>query len=327
MQTPKGVFYTTDAATIHKITAPDFSATQWAGGGNTVFNGEPIPKENIQFDPIATLAAGPGGVYVITRDDRGSTNRLLFISEQNGMVSERAPFRGFGPPNDGLGVEVAFAQPHSLDVDSAGIVYLGGDDVGTIRKLYPDDSITTFAPPIVEGWNGESEFRDGISYASDLSAGPDGTLYAVSGILGFDDFAYGGVFRIKPEDWENDTIPETVERDTGPFIAGRDDRAVDEDGDGLSNAVEFHLGLSPETPHPLASGTDLAVSDGNYFFTARTIPGQTYQLQLSTDLVTWKDHLLPFVAAGTARPSASWGWIATPRRHSFGWFKLMVGNE
>jgi len=74
-----------------------------------------------------------------------------------------------------------------------------------------------------------------------------------------------------------------------PAIVGPD---ADPDGDGRSNLLEYFLGTNPaltDEPEAITTTNDGAGNEVLNFRMAKTIPGVSYKVQQSTDLVTWTD--------------------------------------
>ena len=79
-----------------------------------------------------------------------------------------------------------------------------------------------------------------------------------------------------PDDWEEDN----------GLIVGIDDSALDPDGDTTSNLLEWLAGTDPQNRS--SAFRPLGTHDGTlYHLPVATIPGRTYQISISRNLVDW----------------------------------------
>ncbi len=80
------------------------------------------------------------------------------------------------------------------------------------------------------------------------------------------------------------------------------DHGIDSDGDGFSNGEEARAGTDPHdgTSYP-KSNLITVVADDHAFVVFPTIPGIHYQIEASTNLVTWLPYGKPVVGDGAVR--------------------------
>lgn len=110
-----------------------------------------------------------------------------------------------------------------------------------------------------------------------------------------------GVYRVTQEDWDNDGIPDSLERSLGaPFVVGVDDRHADSDNDGFPNLSERIAGTNPASAASRPRETTMIQRNGDslsLFFPMQA--GGQRQLEFSDDMILWKPRggMLP----GTSR--------------------------
>lgn len=101
--------------------------------------------------------------------------------------------------------------------------------------------------------------------------------------------AWSAQANAKPNASFSDWIGLAFPGQSDPAIVGPE---ADPDGDGRSNLLEYFLGTNPalsDEPDAIATTEDGAGHAVLSFRMAKTIPGVSYTVQQSTDLVTWTD--------------------------------------
>ena len=90
-------------------------------------------------------------------------------------------------------------------------------------------------------------------------------------------------------DSDGDGVPDLLERGSSTFVVGVNDRLVDSDQDGTSDAAEFWAGTNPLDPSSFLNVDDVRVlGDGHVELKWHTVGGRLYSLSYSEDLVAWK---------------------------------------
>lgn len=183
----------------------------------------------------------------------------------------------------GRGAHVQFNAPQGIAVDRLGNLYVADTGNHLIRKIRPDGTVIALAGGLTPG------HADGPAAAA-LFRTPHGVAVDQRGVVYVADTGNNAVRMITPLDWDEDGIPDADETAAGPYRVGVDDRMVDSDGDGQSNAEEFIAGSNPAD----ASSRFLILSvtlneDASFTFTWTSSPARTYQIQFSEDAVRWSD--------------------------------------
>lgn len=93
------------------------------------------------------------------------------------------------------------------------------------------------------------------------------------------------------------------------------DPAVDQDGDGQSNAAEHSAGTNPLSPASVLRSTSTSISGNDVLITVATVAGKTYQLETSTTLapLSWSDVGAPITALGPATVFTALGGVVEPK--------------
>jgi hypothetical protein len=104
-----------------------------------------------------------------------------------------------------------------------------------------------------------------------------------------------------PDYWENQNRLDANNPD------GDEGRNGDKDGDGLGNMLEYLADLNPGDPNdgPAAVTPIISRAGGSWRLQFRTVPNRRYQVESSTDLVTWSNAGASFTVP-TANPAYIW---------------------
>jgi len=236
---------------------------------------------------LATRAAGSNlrGVQV---DPDG---RFVYWCEKDTRSIYRAPFSALDPSHLGTPVQTVYSglnAPHGLRLDLPR------------RRLYWVDS----------GTNSGGGFGQGGVNRGDLdgSGAPESLVAMNAG-------------SVQPWDLDLDTQPATFAEWQALWFrndatAAVKSAAADPDADGLDNTLEFALGTDPlrSTPTPVTAGLWLdpppttpggGPSPQSTVTRLPGIPGLTYLVQLTDDLITWRSNetkLAVTIEVGTAVP-------------------------
>jgi hypothetical protein len=103
-------------------------------------------------------------------------------------------------------------------------------------------------------------------------------------------------------DTDGDDLPNDYEVANGLNPSDPSDRDTDLDGDGQSNYSEFLASTAPNDATSLLRFTNALITNATVSATWSSVPGKTYRVDFSTDLVNWTDLGLDFAAA--AAPAA-----------------------
>ncbi|HWA28341.1 MAG TPA: immunoglobulin domain-containing protein, partial [Lacunisphaera sp.] len=112
-----------------------------------------------------------GNIYVAD-----TTNRVVRKVTPAGVVTTLAGSPGVTGSADGLGASARFATPRAVAVDSGGNVFVADTTNHTIRKVFPNGLVTTFAGSTL----GPAGLVDG-PLASARFSGPDGIAFDAAG--------------------------------------------------------------------------------------------------------------------------------------------------
>jgi hypothetical protein len=124
-----------------------------------------------------------------------------------------------------------------------------------------------------------------------LCVGADGTVYVA-------DTSNHVIRKIVQLDWDDDGIADAREGGTNPCIVGVDDRRVDSDGDGLSNAAEYLAGTDGLDATSSLRLEFKLTGTGDAAFGWPTVAGRVYQAQRSSDLLNWRNEGGEIIGSG-----------------------------
>lgn len=214
------------------------------------------------------------GNHRIRKMTRRETGGIMDVTTLSGSTS------GW---HDGPAATALFANPTSIVMDNIGNVYVadGYNSTRRIRKISPDRWVTTLQGPVhgLDGAISKSDARGNIEiFGMDIDA--NGIIYYAGN---------HGVFKVTQEDWDNDSIPDEIERQLGaPYVVGVDDRKVDSDRDGFSNAAEWIAGTNPSKANDKpARQSIMRKEDSSIHLLFPATPGSTREVEYSDDLDTW----------------------------------------
>jgi hypothetical protein len=274
----------------------------------------------------AELGYGDGGETTVVEDDPepGYTqppNNPRFITtyfRQTFKVTDHATIDSLRLRyirDDGLAV---FVNGHRVWLDNlaadapfnqGALSSISGTDESAILQ-----SAIIPATMLLEGTNviaAEIHQFDGAS--SDISFDLELSLHrAITGQV---------TIEVLDDDVDNDLMSDTWERAHGiDFnVANAGD---DPDADGESNRDEFLAGTDPRSPASHFRIRQIAPAfAGSYSLTLDSVPGKRYQLQLSTDLITWANSGNPFFAASSGNTTNV--LIAVPGPRAFFRFQVL----
>ena len=123
--------------------------------------------------PEGIAVDGAGNLYVAS-----TSNQYIAKITPNGVVSVLAGESNSFGSADGPGSTARFFYPHGLALDAGGNLYVADSSNGTIRRIAPDGTVSTFA-----GTAGSSGSADGIGaaarfyYPQALALDASGNLY------------------------------------------------------------------------------------------------------------------------------------------------------
>ncbi len=184
-----------------------------------------------------------------------------------------------GPPD-----VAEFHFPEDIAVDRLGNAYV--ISLGCVRKIDPQGFVTTLAGNIFSF----QAYRDGTG-AEALFLQPSGLCVDTNGTVYVADTGNHVIRKITQLDWDNDGIPDAEEGGPRPFAVGVDDRQVDTDGDGQSNAAEYLTGTNPLDPSSaLVIRSSLPGPNGAFLIQWQSLAGKCYQVQSSDDLIQWRNR-------------------------------------
>jgi hypothetical protein len=228
-----------------------------------------IRKVDLQKN-VSTFATLPNTARVtvaITPDGRifaTDSGAKVYGVSAAGVVSVHAgSIAGF---SDGNRTVARFQLNRAVSTDPLGILYVCDGDY--IRKIRPDGLVYTMIYAVPGGPRGLAVGSGGAAWIADTG-----------------NHRIRGAF---PYDWERDGIPDEKEGGTTPFVVGVDDRLVDTDGDGQSNAVEYKGGSDPRNGGSRFALKSVAPNGvGQMVIQWQSVNNKSYQLYYSDDLQNW----------------------------------------
>jgi sugar lactone lactonase YvrE len=131
----KGNVYFTSGDVIKKVT-PDGIITVFAGSTNGYKDGM---SEDAKFNKPSSMAFDDANnLYVADTDN----NKIRKITPSGYVTTLAGSSRGYA---DGIGAAAQFSRPYSIEVDSAGNVYVADTFNHKLRQISPTGIVTTFA--------------------------------------------------------------------------------------------------------------------------------------------------------------------------------------
>jgi len=182
----------------------------------------------------------PGG---ITADASGilyvaDLNTIRKIIPSTAAVSTLAGTNGTYGSTDGTGSAALFGQPEGITVDADGNIYVADMGTGTIRKITPEDVVTTLA-----GTAGTSGHSDGTGSAASFDL-PQGITVDTGGNLFVTDYF-------------NDTIREITPEGVVTTLAGTAGTSGSTDSTGTAARFNSPMGIAVD------AGDNVYVADMN----------------------------------------------------------------
>jgi cholesterol oxidase len=173
-------------STIRKIT-PDGVVSTLAGvAGETGASDGPVSEARFQ-NPGGLGVDSHGSIYV---GDSGNATVRKITPE--GIVSTLAGVAGETSASDGVGGEARFIRTGNPAIDTAGNIYVADNGNHTIRKITPEDVVSTLA-----GVAAEPGFSDGTGSAARFN-GPIGVAVDTSGNIYVGDMDNNAIRKITP---------------------------------------------------------------------------------------------------------------------------------
>jgi sugar lactone lactonase YvrE len=195
-----GLSLLTAASLSGQTTYAPYTVTTLAGMGDAGRGSADGQESAARFyEPSGIAVDGAGNMYVA---DSGNHTIRKFMP--NGVVMTFAGSPGLSGSADGVGSAARFYFPYGIAVDGAGNVYVADSGNSTIRKITPDEVVTTLAGTagtggggIVDGTGSAARFYapEGVAvdgagnvYVTDNCAirkvTPDGVVTTFAGIFG-----------------------------------------------------------------------------------------------------------------------------------------------
>jgi hypothetical protein len=255
---PSGNVYVGSWASVQKIT-PDGTVIGLAGPHWCCPDGWG-PNVGPGIDAAANIyAATANTIWKITPD--GTTD--LFAG-------------GFGGFSDGPQMSSLFQSPQAIFVDALTNVYVS--DTLRIRKIDFNGWVSTMAGSAVVGYqNGRGSVAQ-FSNATGLCMDTNENIYVA-------DSGNNCIRKISPDTFGIGIADDWQRMHFG--YVGIDPNA-DPDHDGMSNYAEFWSGTDPlDSSSVLAIDRTSFVSGGYTQTRWQTVPGKTYAVQYSIDLISW----------------------------------------
>jgi hypothetical protein len=217
--------------------------------------------------------------------DNSSTN-VYFASSRSGIILKTsiagAPTLFAGTVldsrfSDGPRLSAFLQNPQDIAVDAAGNILVC--DGNSIRKIGSTGMISTLAGLGIAGYRNGSGRDAQFDAPSSLCVDTNGNIYVA-------DTGNHCIRRVSA-DADSDEIPDFEETAGSGFDPAIDDRTVDSDGDGVSNADEYIAGTNPRSSTSRfqirgvnRSGNDLDIS-------WNAAANRIYEISSSTNLLSW----------------------------------------
>ncbi len=179
--------------------------------------------------------------------------------------------------------------------DARGNIFI--TDQHSVRKITATGSVKTLAPNATTGLSTYS-----FTCAAGICIDSSGTLFVTD----------AGDHTIKKIsiDADFDGVPDVDEHP--PLSPETDDRAVDSDGDGQSNADEYISGSDPVDPNSVFHLDAVRLDAVRVRFSWKTRKDRFYRLNSSTEAQTWSPHTQWLISSG---PMIQWNVSASERRY------------
>ena len=185
---------------------------------------------------------------------------------------------------DGPSTNALFNSPREIAADPAGNLYVS--EWSRIRKITPAGHVSTLAG------NGQTGFRDGPGSQAEFNAVTGLAIDSMGNVYVADTLNHR--IRVVSPDIDADAIPDFKE--TAPLVVGVDDRAVDSDNDGISNASEYLAGTDAGSVFRIE---EVQVTGGRVTLKWRSVAGKNYRVERSENLHSWSTVTTTFQGDGS----------------------------
>ena len=186
-----------------------------------------------------------------------SNSTIRKISMPSSNVTTFAGTAGITGDADGVGEAAQFSYPHGVAVDKSGYVYVGDTFNGTIRRITPAASVSTYA-----GIATLHDTIDGVRSVARIDF-PYGVAVAADAIVCFADKNSHTVRKISPVDY-----------------------SANFDGDTMLNWQEILAGTDPEQTLSLLQLSSASNSVSGFTIQWESVGGRLYSIQKSTNLLS-----------------------------------------
>jgi hypothetical protein len=206
-------------STIRKI-APDGTVTTLAGMAGSRGSVDGTGSDAALYLPSSVAVDPSGNIFVAD-----TANNLIRKVTSDGVVSTFAGLAGFSGSTDGVGSTARFSSPAGIAADTAGNLYVADTGNDTIRRLTPNQTVTTIA-----GTPGNSGSKDGTGMTAWFSSP---AALAVDGS--------GNIFVV---DSGNDTIRRITSAGVVTTVAGMPQVTGSADGTGSGALFNRPAGIA-----------------------------------------------------------------------------------
>ncbi len=234
-------------------------------------SGSPLTTFATVSDEVLSMGHGSNGSILLST----GSGKVLRLARG---VTKTIAGSGFGS-YDGWGKMAGFIDPEHVISDSIGNIYVvdePGSYSGFIRKITPQGDVST-AFGLHMGLDGQPDgFAERfVGAGGSIAVDAKGTIYGANG---------GYVWKFVQEDWDNDGIPDKMERKMGaPWVVGRDDRFVISGESGKSLVAEFVSGSTAM----IGNTAVRRIGDDSLLITATLGQGVSARLECSHNGETW----------------------------------------